>query len=204
MKTMIRLSAALLALAAVLAGTAGSASAFDNGPFHGPGPFPRQQRVLFVQTDNPSGNQVVAYDRAFNGTLTQAGVFNTGGLGGGLSGSEVDHLASQGSLAFDQNSDTLYAVNAGSNTISVFSVYGDHLVLRQVLSSGGTFPVSITVSRGLVYVLNAEEGGSVQGFAAIFGHLVPVPGSNRALGLNPAVTPQFVNTPGQVAFSPSS
>jgi hypothetical protein len=48
MKTMIRLSTALLALAAVLAGTAGSASAFDNGPFHGPGPSPRQQRVLFV------------------------------------------------------------------------------------------------------------------------------------------------------------
>jgi 6-phosphogluconolactonase (cycloisomerase 2 family) len=203
MKTMIRLSAALLALAAVLAGSAGSASAFDNGPFHGPGPSPRQQRVLFVQTDNPSGNQVVAYDRAFNGTLTQAGVFNTGGLGGVLSGSEVDHLASQGSLAFDQASDTLYAVNAASNTISVFSVYGDHLALRQVISSGGAFPVSITVSRGLVYVLNAEEGGSVQGFATIFGHLVPVPGSNRALGLNPSATPQFVNTPGQVAFSPN-
>ena len=29
-----------------------------------------------------------------------------------------------------------------------------------------------------------------------------MPGSSRALGLNPAATPQFVNTPGQVAFSP--
>jgi 6-phosphogluconolactonase (cycloisomerase 2 family) len=203
MKTMTRLSTALLALAAVLAATAGSASAFGGGPFHGPGPFPRQQRVVFVQTDNPSGNQVVAYDRAFNGTLTQAGIFNTGGLGGVLSGSEVDHLASQGSLAYDEGNNVLYAVNAGSNTISVFSVYGDQLVLRQVLSSGGSFPVSVTVSRGLVYVLNAEEGGSVQGFATVFGHLVPIPGSNRALGLNPSATPQFVNTPGQVAFSPN-
>ena len=201
MKSMIRLSTGLLALAAVLAGTAGSASAFGSGPPHGP--FPGQQRVVFVQTDNPAGNQVVAYDRGFNGTLTQAGIFNTGGIGGVLSGSEVDHLASQGSLAFDQDNDTLYAVNAGSNTISVFSVYGDYLVLRQVLSSGGSFPVSIATSHGLVYVLNAEEGGSVQGFATVFGHLVPIPGSNRALGLNPSATPQFVNTPGQVAFSPS-
>ncbi len=31
---------------------------------------------------------------------------------------------------------------------------------------------------------------------------VPLPGSNRPLGLNPAATPQFTNTPGQVAFSP--
>jgi 6-phosphogluconolactonase (cycloisomerase 2 family) len=201
MKTAIRLTSALLALAAVLAGTAGSASAF--GPPHYPGPFPGQQRAVFVQTDNTAGNQVVAYIRAFNGTLTQAGVFNTGGLGGVLSGSEVDHLASQGSLAFDQDNDTLYAVNAGSNTISVFSVYGDYLVLRQVLSSGGSFPVSVAASHGLVYVLNAEEGGSVQGFATVFGHLVPIPGSNRALGLNPSATPQFVNTPGQVAFSPN-
>lgn len=202
MKTMFRLGSALLALTAVLAGTAGSAGAFDNRSFHGPGPFP-PQRVVFVQTDNPSGNQVVGYDRALDGTLTQAGVFNTGGLGGVLSGSEVDHLASQGSLALDQNGDTLYAVNAGSNTISVFSVYGDHLVLRQVLGSGGSFPVSIAVSRGLVYVLNAEEGGSVAGFASVFGHLVPIPESKRALGLNPSATPQFVNTPGQVAFSPN-
>ena len=97
----------------------------------------------------------------------------------------------------------LYAVNAGSNTISVFAVYGDQLALRQVISSGGAFPVSIAVSHGLVYVLNAEEGGSVQGYALQFGHLVAIPGSNRALGLNPSATPQFTNTPGQVAFSPN-
>ena len=36
----------------------------------------------------------------------------------------------------------------------------------------------------------------------MLGHLFPIGGSNRPLGLNPAATPQFVNTPGQVAFSP--
>jgi 6-phosphogluconolactonase (cycloisomerase 2 family) len=175
------------------------------GPIHGPGPGPNPspQRAVFVQTDNTSGNQIVSYQRGFSGTLTQAGVFDTDGLGGVLSGSEVDHLASQGSLAYDAANNLLYAVNAGSNTISVFSVYGDQLALRQVISSGGTFPVSIAVSDGLVYVLNAEEGGSVQGFALQFGHLVAIPGSSRALGLNPAATPQFTNTPGQVAFSPN-
>ena len=158
--------------------------------------------AVFVQTDNTAGNQVVAYDRAPNGTLTPAGTYNTGGLGGILTGSVVDHLASQGSLTYDQGNGSLYAVNAGSNTVSVFSVPGDHLCLRQVVGSGGTFPVSVAVHGDLVYVLNAENGGSVQGFYAGFGRLFPIPGSGRLLGLNPKATPQFTNTPGQVAFSP--
>ena len=74
--------------------------------------------------------------------------------------------------------------------------------MRQVVNSGGTFPVSVAVHGNLVYILNAENGGSVQGYVAFFGHLFPLPGSNRALGLNPSASPQFVNTPGQVAFSP--
>ena len=158
--------------------------------------------VVFVQTDNTAGNQVVAYDRADNGRLTWANTYNTGGLGGMLSGSVVDHLASQGSLTYDAADSVIYAVNAGSNTVSVFSVYGDRLTLRQVVSSGGTFPVSVAVHGNLVYVLNAENGGSVQGYVALFGHLFPLPGSNRPLGLNPSASPQFTNTPGQVAFSP--
>jgi len=52
-------------------------------------------------------------------------------------------------------------VNAGRNTISVFAVRGDRLALRQVLSSGGTFPVTVAVHGNLVYVLNALNGGSL-------------------------------------------
>jgi 6-phosphogluconolactonase (cycloisomerase 2 family) len=183
--------ASLLSAAALIASGAPSAGAhsFD-------------QHAVFVQTDNLAGNQIVAYDRVADGTLRQAGIYGTGGLGGQLEGSVADHLASQGSLAFDAENDLLYAVNAGSNTISVFAVYGDRLALRQVLSSGGSYPVSIAVNDGRVYVLNALEGGSLQGFRVLFGHLVPIPGSKRALGLNLNAKPQFTNTPGQVAFSP--
>ncbi len=193
-------AAAMLAVAALL-----SPVAYAGAPPPGAPPplFGRgADHAVFVQTDDPAGNQVVAYSRAANGTLTAANTYATGGLGGVLSGSVVDHLASQGSLAYDQRHALLYAVNAGSNTVSVFSVRGSHLSLNQVLSSGGTFPVSVAVHGDLVYVLNAENGGSVQGFAVLLDRLIPLPGSNRPLGLNPAATPQFTNTPGQVAFSP--
>src|SRR5262249_34329511 len=134
-------------------------------------------RAVFVQTDNPAGNQIVSYDRGSDGTLTPAGTYDTGGLGGALEGSGVDHLPSQGSLTYDRQDGLLYAVNAGSDTLSVFAVFGDRLALRQVLGSGGSFPVSIAASNGLVYVLNGLDGGSLQGFRVFAGRLLPIPGS---------------------------
>jgi 6-phosphogluconolactonase (cycloisomerase 2 family) len=188
------------AAAAALAGPAGAATA---GPVAARSPsFADAGHVVYVQTDNTAGNQVVVYHRAGDGTLTLIGSFSTGGLGGVLSGSVVDHLASQGSLTYDRHRGLLYAVNAGSNTVSVFAAEGGRLSLRQVIGSGGMFPVSVATRGGLVYVLNATGGGSVQGYWVADGRLRPIPGSNRSLGLDPAATPQFTHTPGQVAFSP--
>jgi 6-phosphogluconolactonase (cycloisomerase 2 family) len=157
---------------------------------------------VFVQTDNPDGNAVVAYHRAADGTLSRDGIYPTGGKGGVLDGSVVDHLASQGSLAYDSRQGLLYAVNAGSDTVTVFAVHGDRLQRLQVLGSGGSFPVSVTFHGNLVYVLNALDGGSIQGFVRVGNQLVAAPGRHRALGLDPAATPQFTHTPGQIAFTP--
>lgn len=159
--------------------------------------------AVFVQTDNLSGNQVVAYSRTDDGALTWSATYGTDGLGGKLNGSAVDHLASQGSLTYDAANALLYAVNAGSNTVSVFSVNGDQLALQQVVDSGGSFPVSVAVSNNVVYVLNARDGGSITGFRVAGGKLHPITGSTRALGLTiPTDTNEFTHTPGQVAFSP--
>jgi hypothetical protein len=185
------LTAAILSFAGVAPALAGTSSGF--GPGSG---------AVFVQTDNTSGNQVIAYRRLPDGTLRPARSYATGGVGGVLAGSVVDHLASQGSLAYDGRASLLLAVNAGSDTVSVFAVHGDKLALRQVIGSGGQFPVSVTVHRDVAYVVNAENGGALQGYWVLGGGLVKIPGSHRALGLNPAATPQFTNTPGQVAFTP--
>jgi hypothetical protein len=57
--------------------------------------------VVYAQNDSLTGNQVVSFDRAADGTLSQAGTYATGGLGGRLTGSVVDHLADQGALGAD-------------------------------------------------------------------------------------------------------
>jgi 6-phosphogluconolactonase (cycloisomerase 2 family) len=197
MKTARLASAGALALAvtvpALLAGPAQASPAEHPGTSSAP---------VFVQTDNLAGNTVVAYDRAGDGTLVQAGVYPTGGNGGALTGAVVDLLASQGAMAYDRAAGLLYAVNAGSNTVTVFGVHGDQLRRRQVINSGGTFPVSIAVRGNALYVLNARDGGSVQGFLRFGQALVRVPAWHRALGLDPTATPEFTHTPGQAAFTP--
>jgi 6-phosphogluconolactonase (cycloisomerase 2 family) len=188
-----------------LAGAATSVAAAATGIASGPAqaaPARATPHVVFVQNDDPAGNTVVAYDRTASGGLTQVGSYRTGGLGGVLAGSVVDHLASEGSLTYDARTHLLYAVNAGSDSITVFAVAGDHLTRLQVIGSGGSFPVSITADGGRVFVLNARDGGSVQGFLLARGRLVRVPAWHRGLGLDPSQTPEFTSTPGQIGFTP--
>jgi len=65
--------------------------------------------------------------------LSRAGAYATGGLGGQTAGSAADHLSSQGSLGYDPRDGLVVAVNAGSNTVSVFGIRGDRLSLHQVI-----------------------------------------------------------------------
>ncbi|GAB2808303.1 hypothetical protein GCM10027176_11700 [Actinoallomurus bryophytorum] len=186
-KTIARIAIIGAAAAAAAASAALPASAANTG----------QTAPVFVQTDDPSGNTVVAYHRAADGTLTRTAVYPTGGLGGVAAGSVVDHLTSQGSLAYDRSSGLLYAVNAGSDTITVFAVHGDRLQRTQIISTGGSFPNSIAARGGLVYVLNGLKGGSIQGFTRVGDRLVRVPGWKRGLGLS-----ENGGTPAEVAFTP--
>jgi 6-phosphogluconolactonase (cycloisomerase 2 family) len=190
--------------AAGIAGIAatGIAAFFANPASADPASHASPGRPVFVLANATTGNSVAVYDRQHDGTLSAAGRYASGGLGGVLDGSVVDHLASQGALTFDRRSNLLYAVNAGSNTLTVFAVHGDRLERRQIVGSGGQFPVSVAVHDGVVYVLNARSGGSVQGFVQLGRFLVRVPAWHRSLGLDPTAAPEFVNTPGDVAFSP--
>ena len=117
-----------------------------------------------------------------------------------LTGAVVDKLASQGGLAFDPAENVLVAVNGGSNSITEFHVDGSRLSGRRSVASGGSIPVSVTVSGNRLYVLNAGGKGSVQGF--YLDSLHHIPGSARNLNLAPGLTPQFLNTPGQIGLTP--
>ena len=185
---------AAFALALVIAAPAGAMGSRGHR-HHG-------QKVLFVQTNQPNGNKIAVYDRHQNGTLSFKAMYATGGNGGVAQGAPSDPLASQGSLVTAERGRILLAVNAGSDTVSLFRISGDHLKLRQVISSGGSFPASIAVHGDLVYVMNAGDAGALQGYRLAGDRLHPIRGSSRSLGLANVTPPNFLTSPGQVGFNP--
>ena len=140
--------------------------------------------TVYTLSNATAGNRVLAFARAANGDLAAAGSYATGGTGTGAS------LGSQGALALSDDGRWLLAVNAGSNQLSVFAVHNDTLVLSDVVGSGGTRPVSVTIAANLVYVLNAGGVENISGFYLTEqGELLPLSGSTRPLsgaGVAPA------------------
>jgi len=180
----------VLGLGTLLTPLAAGAEGLGGGDVH----------AVFVQTNDTAGNQVVVYRRGTSGELSFAGRYNTGGLGLALTGAVVDKLASQAGLAFDTAEHALVAVNGGSNSITEFHVDGARLSGRRSVTSGGAIPVSVAVSGNWLYVLNAGGTGSVQGFYVDSLHAIP--GSARNLNLTSGLTPQYLNTPGQIGLTP--
>ena len=206
MRTSTRFAGVAVAVAALLSGPAWAVQASQAGAIQAHGTRTRQAdatHAVFVQTNDPSGNTIVAFRRNADGTLTFAATYRTGGNGARTNGPASEPLSSQGSLVLDPAAGLLLAVNAGSDSVSVFAVRGDKLQLRQVVSSGGPFPVSIAVSGSLAYVLDAGLAGDVSGYRIANGKLVPIPGSTRSLGLSNTNPPSFLPSPGEVGFTPA-
>jgi DNA-binding beta-propeller fold protein YncE len=204
-RTGLAIGAAMLAAAAAV--STGIASAHENpgrrdgGPAGQAGPVDRGGMV-FVQSNDPEQNSVLAFRRAADGSLSPAGEFPTGGRGGAQKDNPFDPLASQESLVFDRAHRMMIAVNAGSNSVTTFRVRGDRLTDPRTVNSGGEFPVSIAVSGETVYVLNAGGRTNVTGFRMTGHGLRRLSHSTRELGITNDAVPLFTDSPPQVGFSP--
>jgi 6-phosphogluconolactonase (cycloisomerase 2 family) len=112
--------------------------------------------AVYTMSNSSTANAVLLFNRSSDGQLSPAGIFPTGGRGSG------GGLGNQGGLAIDDEKGLLFAVNAGSNSISVFRITEDGLQLENVAGSNGIRPISVTVNHKILYVLNngAAVGGS--------------------------------------------
>ncbi len=143
---------------------------------------------VYVQTNEPHGNRVLAFQRGGDGALELLGAYPTGGEGDG-----VPHLTSQGSVVLGGDGSHLLVTNAGSGSVSVFAVASHGLELLAVAEAGAS-PKSVAEHGGLVYVLNTAAP-SLTGYRLAAGGLVPLPGSERVLGEG--------SDPAQAGFSPN-
>lgn len=126
--------------------------------------------ALYVASNSWTGNEILTFPRLADGSLLPPlpGV-PTGGLGSGpgaIPGVGTDPLGSQGSLAVDAKNMRLFAVNAGSGSLSMFSIKSSGLNLLDTAATSDTtdtsyghaaYPVSVAVDGDAVYVLNAES-----------------------------------------------
>lgn len=189
----IGLSVAAASLAVLALAPADSARAQAPGP-----------GAVYAMTNALDGNEIVAYDRGVDGTLTLRGYFATDGRGVGDTTEPVDALGAQNPLILSRDGQWLFAVNAGSDEVSVLRVGPHGLTLVQKVSSGGLFPASLALHRDLLYVLNAGGDGNITGFTvSASGHLSPLAGSTRELDADGVQPPFFLDSPAQVGFSPS-
>ena len=105
-------------------------------------------------------NQVVAYSRAADGALQQIGIYDTGGVGENIRASGANPLASQDPLIVSKDNRFVFAVNAGSESISSFVINDDYSLTAASLdvstsgTSGAQNPVSLTIFENTLYVAN--------------------------------------------------
>ena len=140
---------------------------------------------VYVLNNTTATNSVSVYNRDTNGSLELANVVKIGGQGTGTL------LGSQGSLQLSADGQWLFAVDAGSNQVSVLHVNRQgNLTLTDVASSQGVDPVSLTYSAGHLYVVNDGDGthpANVSGFYLLLGKLVRIPQATKTLSAaNPA------------------
>lgn len=174
------MAAALSALALASGAMAAAASEDDDND---------APKAVYALTNAPDGNAVVVYSRSGDGSLMPAGSFPTGGTGSGAG------LGSQDAVIVSDEGRLLFAVNAGSNSVSSFRISKQGLELVDTAPSGGSTPTSVSFHDGLLYVLNAGVPNNVSGLRVSGrGELTPIAGSTRPLsGDNTA--------PAQVGFS---
>lgn len=154
----------------------------------------RTAKAVYFIT-NADHNSVVSIPIDSNGLLTgKASLTATGGRG--LSGRRADGTPAAPDSLFSQDAltvvnDLLFAVNAGSNTLSLFKISDDNACLLTPIgspqSTGGEFPIAVTYSDKLntACVVN---GGAIDGVSCFSVSrrtgLSPLDASPRRLGIS--------------------
>jgi 6-phosphogluconolactonase len=153
---------------------------------------PQTGRVYVLS--NKLENSVVVFNRDSNGDLA---FLQEAATDGGGTGATRDPLQSQGSVTLRADNKILLAVSPASGELTAFRVTNAGLEFGSKVSSGGFFPVSVTVHNNLVYVVNQLGLPNITGYTVNdTGQLLEITGSRRNLAGGPLALPA------EVSFTP--
>ncbi|RSH89132.1 hypothetical protein EHS25_002798 [Saitozyma podzolica] len=174
--------------------------------------YPESVGANYFQTNGFDGNQLVASYILPDGRLVAGSAVWTAGNGSaGINDpapfeNHADPFYSSGSVIV--SGEQVFAVNAGSDSVSVFDI--DPLdpaqpQLNGTFSSGGEFPISLAASPDgkIVCVLNAGARNGFSCYGAGDDGWDHMSGWDRSFGLNLTTPPHgpVGNTPSQITFS---
>ena len=179
---------------------------------------PTTGTFVYIESNNPgrSQNAILAYkENASTGVLTAVpgGRYLTGGTGYRNAGPALGPDDSDKEIIASPDGHYLFAVNQGSNSISVFDVKVDGS-LKPIkggpFGSGGVQPISLSFSNDRLYVVNrgdSAEGksGTVAPNITTFdvgqsGTLRAIPKSTVTLPLNLSTAQVLTSADGRFAF----
>lgn len=172
------------------------------------------KNVVYVESNDPNGNAILAYKRADDGSLTPlpGSPFPTGGLGVSPSFSLGPYDSDQEIITNTEGS-LLFAVNGGSDSVAVFNIHNDGSltpVNGSPFPSGGSNPVSLGLSGSTLCVVNKDEnpnhpGQSLPSYTTFrvsgAGRLIPVPKSTLYDSLGSDPTQALISPDGRLMFN---
>ncbi len=144
---------------------------------------------LFTLSNQIADNRLLIFKRNLDGTMEYDSSISLHGIGIGTT------LGSANPLMASQDGNWLFAVNAGSNSITSIDIRGNIPQAISTISSNGVKPVSIAVYQNWLFVLNQGNNGNISGFTYDNnGVLSPLPNATAELGIAPV-------NPAQISFN---
>jgi 6-phosphogluconolactonase (cycloisomerase 2 family) len=174
---------------------------------------PPTQNFVYVESNDPAGNAIFGFARQNDGTLVPlpGSPYPAGGLG-------ITPTFALGPFDSDQNvivnpeHTLLFAVNGGSNTISVFRI-GPTGVLTPVAGSpfpsGGSNPVSVGLAGSTLCVVNQDQDPGHPGVflpnytslnVSASGKLTPIPNSTFFVDAGSSPSQALISPNGTLLF----
>jgi hypothetical protein len=154
--------------------------------------------AVYFMTNEPAGNFVVSMNIGNDGKLSLAQAVATGGDGahGITAPNSPDPLFSQGAVKASPKGKVLAVTNAGSNSVSLFSIdplWPSNLqMIGKPISSGGEFPLSLAFNKNGT-MLCSLNGGFINGVQCFSvdpkAGLQPISDTFRSLGMNQTTPP---------------
>ncbi len=136
------------------------------------------------------GNELLVFTHKYGKGLVKLDSVATGGVGTG-----APMISNQDGLIVSEDGDYLYAINTGSDSLSVFEIGAKSVELIQTVDAQGSQPISLAQYGDLLYVVN-------QGSDNIAGYTIDEDGTLDVLDNSIASLSGTGTAPAQISFTP--